>query len=80
MEGKDKEKEESLVKEKETEYKKEEVAMVKEKNKGSKRKLSANMFKVDKKNFWPANMSKLELKKRLEDENEGETLYDRENY
>ena len=38
------------------------------------------MFKVDKKNFWPANMSKLELKKRLEDENEGETLYDRENY
>ena len=29
------------------------------------------MSKVDKKNFWPANMSKLDWKKLLEDENEG---------
>ena len=43
VEGKDKEKEEALVKEKQTEYKKKEVAMMKgKKNKGSKRKLPAN--------------------------------------
>ena len=44
MEGKDKEKEEALVKEKQTEYKKKEVAMMKgKKNKGSKRKLPTNI-------------------------------------
>ena len=39
VEGKDKEKEEALVKEKQTEYEKKKVAMIK----GSKRKLPANI-------------------------------------
>ena len=53
MEGKDKEKEEALIKEKLTKDKKKEEALVKgKKSKASKRKLPTTISKLDQKNLW----------------------------